>query len=235
MSPIPVVHTFYFAACRARTGIGSEDIPELVGMRIQDAVVFLGERHPQLAPILSHCRMARNQSFADKEEVLCAGDEIALIPPVAGGAPAVDTDLSAHILPRVSVLDAPLSADVAIRAVSHAGAGAVVVMIGMVRDHAAGETVTRLEYEAYIPMAVKVMSTILDEIEQQYTGIRTSIQHRVGDLQIGDWAVVVAVSSPHRQDAFAACALIIDNLKKDAPIWKREHRGNGVVWVGLGP
>ena len=92
-----------------------------------------------------------------------------------------------------------------------------------------------MEYEAYASMAEKVMHKIVEEVEDEFEGARGIVEHRVGDLQIGDRAVVVAVSSPHRKAAFDACQKIIDRLKEDAPIFKREHRDGGVVWVGLGP
>jgi molybdopterin synthase catalytic subunit len=141
--------------------------------------------------------------------------------------------------PRARVLDRPLSVDEAIAVVKHAGAGAVVVMLGIVRDHtargAATVGVTRLEYEAYAAMAEKVMGAILDEAASRWPGVRAAVDHRTGDLAVGDTAVVVAVSAPHRAEAFSACAFVIDRLKEDAPIWKREHGDDGTTWVGLGP
>lgn len=148
------------------------------------------------------------------------------------------------------VLERPLSVDDVIAVVKHPAAGAVVVMIGMVRDHTlrpaspadgdrAGASTTvgveRLEYEAYAAMAEKVMGQIVDEAAARWPGVRAAVDHRTGALAIGDLAVVVAVSSPHRKEAFAACAYIIDRLKEDAPIWKREHGDDGTTWVGLGP
>jgi molybdopterin synthase catalytic subunit len=140
---------------------------------------------------------------------------------------------------RARVLDRPLSVDEAIAEVKHAGAGAVVVMLGCVRDHTRKDgavvDVTRLEYEAYVAMAEKVIRGIVDEAEARWPGVRAAVDHRTGALAIGDLAVVVAVSAPHRKEAFAACQHVIDRLKEDAPIWKREHGQAGVSWVGLGP
>ena len=114
-------------------------------------------------------------------------------------------------------------------------ADAVMVNTCTVRDHAEGIGVESLEYEAYAAMAEKVMRGIVGEVEAEFGGTRGAVLHRTGHLSIGDRAVVVAVSSPHRAEAFGACQRIIDRLKEDAPIWKREHREGGVVWVGLGP
>lgn len=137
------------------------------------------------------------------------------------------------------VLDRPLLVDDVIAAVKHTGAGAIVVMLGMVRDHTRKDggtvNVQRLEYEAYVAMAEKVMSAIVAEAAARWPGVRGAIHHRTGALALGDLAVVVAVSAPHRKEAFAACAHVIDRLKEDAPIWKREHGDDGTTWVGLGP
>jgi molybdopterin synthase catalytic subunit len=140
---------------------------------------------------------------------------------------------------RCAIRATPVSVDGCIAAVQHPGAGAIVVMLGTVRDHTrkGGVVVgvTRLEYEAYESMATKVIDDVIARVCAERPGVRAFVQHRTGALAIGDVAVVVAVSSAHRKDAFVACEAIIDGLKQDAPIWKREHGDDGVSWVGLGP
>lgn len=139
----------------------------------------------------------------------------------------------------VRILAEPLSLDRCMKDVLHAGAGAVVLMVGCVRDHtrhdATDVAVTRLDYEAYEAMAHKVIAAIVRETDAKFPGTRTSVEHRTGTLGVGDLAVVVASSAAHRKDAFRACEHVIDRLKEDAPIWKREHGTDGVVWVGMGP
>ena len=222
-----MVEVLFFAACRACTDTDSAALP-LAGQTVERALAVLVERYPDLARVLPHCRFAVAQSFGDKDHVLRDGDELALIPPVGGGQqepPRV----------RARVIDTPLSVDAVLARVGHPGAGAEVVMIGCVRDRAAGQTVERLKYEAYVPMAEKVIADIIVAIEAEIEGVRGAVDHRIGMLDIGERAVVVAASAPHRAEAFAACRAIIDRLKDDAPIWKHEHRQGGVVWVGLGP
>jgi molybdopterin synthase catalytic subunit len=140
---------------------------------------------------------------------------------------------------RCAILSGPLSVDACIAAVQHRGAGAIVVMLGTVRDHTKKDGVVvavhRLEYEAYASMAARVIDDVIAGVCVGCPEVRAFVQHRTGALAVGDTAVVVAASSPHRAEAFAACAAIIDGLKKDAPIWKREHGEDGVSWVGLGP
>ena len=139
----------------------------------------------------------------------------------------------------VVVVDEPLSVDACIERVRHVGAGAVVVMLGLVRNHTRVDddvvAVQRLQYEAYVSMAEKVIADLCVQLASELPGVRAAVAHRIGDLVPGDLAVVVAVSSPHRKEAFVGCERLIDRLKQNAPIWKREHGDNGVVWVGMGP
>lgn len=223
-----MVTVLYFAAARERAGTDREAL-DLAGRTVEGALDEIVRLHPDLGPLRARLRVAVDQAFARPEDVVSEGAEIALIPPVAGGAPPPPLEA------RVRVLETPLRVDEALALVAHPAAGAQVVMIGTVRDHNEGASVERLEYEAYVPMAEKVIADIAREVEAAFEGTVAAVLHRTGPLAIGDRAVVVAVSSPHRQEAFAACQRIIDRLKEDAPIWKREQRAGGVVWVGLGP
>ncbi len=119
----------------------------------------------------------------------------------------------------------------AVAAVAHAGAGAVDVFLGVVRDTNEGRAVTRLEYEAYDAMAVKEMARIADELRARYPGVRLAAQHRVGSLAVGELAVVCAASAPHRGEAFAACRALIDEIKARVPVWKREWGPEGPYWI----
>ena len=95
--------------------------------------------------------------------------------------------------------------------------------------------VEHLEYEAFVPMAEQVLTTIAHEIELEYPGVKVAIHHRIGTLRVGEAAVVIAASAPHRAEAFAACRVAIERLKQRAPIWKKEIGESGAVWVGVGP
>ncbi|HEY8088157.1 MAG TPA: molybdenum cofactor biosynthesis protein MoaE [Polyangiaceae bacterium] len=133
---------------------------------------------------------------------------------------------------RVELRPGPLSLDEAVERVKHAGAGAVCVFLGTVRDHNDGRPVSKLEYEAYPAMAVAEMTRIADEIEAELAGVRLAVQHRTGALVVGDVAVVCAASAPHRGEAYAACRALIDRVKARVAIWKREHGPEGAYWVG---
>jgi MoaE-MoaD fusion protein len=216
------VTLLYFAAARERTGKGSETIELPEGATASDAREAACAAHPALRAVADKLRLAVDQEFAGGDRKLREGSEVALIPPVSGGS-------GPH---RVS--DDPLRVEATIREVEGTDIGAVVTFVGTVRDNARGKAVVRLDYEAYPEMAVKVFGRIADEVARKWPGARIAIHHRVGKLEPGALSVVIAAAAPHRADAFEACRHAIEELKKDAPIWKREHHPDGSVWVGIG-
>jgi molybdopterin synthase catalytic subunit len=180
---------------------------------------------PDVAVAREHVRCARNLHFCDWNTVVQPGDEVAFMPPVCGGAGDVEAGLSVALTTD--------GIDVA-ALLSHAGAdedGAVACFIGQVRNHGGGERVERLEYEAYGPMALATMREIAREARRHHRLTRVTLLHRVGELRVGEAAVVVITSAPHRADAFDGCRAIIDAVKRDVPIWKREHTPAGAVWL----
>jgi molybdopterin synthase catalytic subunit len=186
---------------------------------------LLAALHPQLAPLLARMRLAINDELHAHAEQVKAGDEIAVLPPVAGGAASAIECL---------LQEAPLSVDAAIAQVSHPGAGGIAIFLGVVRDHAAQGAVSRLDYEAHETLALREMTRILNELSVEYPEARISVQHRFGRLNVGDLAVVVAASAPHRAEAFAVCRAAIDRIKETVPIWKKEWAPDGsALWVNL--
>ena len=115
--------------------------------------------------------------------------------------------------------------------VARSGDGAVCTFVGLVRDHNAGRRVLWLDYEAFAPLAVKAFERIASEASERWPGARLAIHHRVGRVEIGEASVAIAVASPHRADAFAACRYAIERIKQIAPIWKHEHFEGGDVWI----
>jgi molybdopterin converting factor subunit 1 len=213
-----MVKVLYFAACRERAGCDEESL-DLDGLTVDEVLARLVDLHPRLGDIRSHLRVAVDAHFVDGGFRVSAGAELALIPPVSGGA----------FVPRVRVIDTPIVIDDVIAAVRASEAGAIVTMIGTVRDMNEGEGVRGLRYEAYVSMAERVIEEIVDDVTRGCEGARAAVVHRIGELSIGDAAVVVAVSTPHRQAAFTLCQAIIDRLKKDAPIWKHKtHTSNKI-------
>lgn len=130
------------------------------------------------------------------------------------------------------VTEEPLSLDEMLRAVSHPGAGGIVLFLGVVRDSNDGRDVKHLEYEAHASAAEASMRTISQDAEARWPGTRVSAAHRTGRLEIGEASVVVAASAPHRAEAFEAARYVIDTLKSETPIWKKEVFEGGAVWIG---
>jgi molybdopterin synthase catalytic subunit len=135
----------------------------------------------------------------------------------------------------ITITDQPIDVDAAISAAQSERAGAVNVFIGTVRNHAARQTVVRLEYEAYDKMALKKMEEVAAEARRRWPVEKVALVHRKGVLQIGEVAVVIAVSTPHRRESFEACQYIIDTIKQVVPIWKKEVYENGETWIAAHP
>lgn len=134
----------------------------------------------------------------------------------------------------IDITDQPLSLEPLIDIVKRSSAGAIVSFLGIVREQTRGRQVRYLEYEAYREMAISKMCEIADEIRQKWKIDEIAIMHRIGRLQIGEASVAIAVSAPHRHEAFAACAYAIDRLKEVVPIWKKEVWTDGEEWVRPG-
>jgi molybdopterin synthase catalytic subunit len=216
------VTLLYFAAARERAGTPRETLELREGATARDALDAACAAHPPLRPVADRLRLAVDQEFSTPDRPLRDGAEVALIPPVSGGTGAHRVQASA------------LDPGAAIAQVAGTGCGAIVTFLGTVRDHARGQRVVRLEYEAYPEMALRVFERIAEEVEARWPGARLAIHHRMGSLEPGGLSVVIAAAAPHRADAFSACRHAIEELKKDAPIWKREHYPDGSVWVGMG-
>lgn len=155
--------------------------------------------------------VAVNQSFASTEVTLQEGDEVALMPPVSGGAG------------RVVVQRNAIDVEAVLESVRRREAGAIVLFLGTVR---ADPGVGALDYEVYTPMALKTMEAIADEARTKFGALDIAIVHRLGRVSVGRPSVAIAVSAPHRAEAFAACEWAMDEMKKVVPIWKTEATRN---------
>jgi molybdopterin synthase catalytic subunit len=202
-----------FAALRERAGWSERELDGVT--RVADVWPALG-----LGDEPQGLLYAVNREYANRERELADGDEVALIPPVSGGA--------------FRLSDAPLSLEAVVDEARSDEAGAIATFVGTTRVHSRGRTVTYLEYEAYPEMAEDVMAQIAAELERRYELCAVAIHHRVGRVGIGEPSVVIAVSAPHREDALAACKDAIDTLKETVPLWKKEVYEGGEEWVGRG-
>ena len=197
------VHIRLFAGLRERAGASEValDLPE--GARVADALAQLKHVTGDI-PVV----MAVNQEYADDAMPLASGDELALIPPVSGGSIGV-----AH----VRVTDEPLTMDPLIERVRDPRAGAVVTFSGVTRE------VAELHYEAYVEMAERKLAQIVEAAITRHGLCAAAAEHRIGVVPLSEPSVTVAASAPHRGEAFAGAREIIDEIKAQAPIWKKEE------------
>jgi molybdopterin synthase catalytic subunit/molybdopterin converting factor small subunit len=202
-----------FAGLRERAGYSERELADVA--RVADVWPALG-----LGDEPEGLLYAVNREYADSGRELADGDEVALIPPVSGGA--------------FRVTEEPLSLAAVVDEVADESAGAVATFLGTVRCESRGRTVLYLEYEAYAEMAEDVMAQIAADLDQRYDLWAVSMHHRVGRVEIGEPSVAIAVSAPHRQDALAACKDAIDTLKQTVPLWKKEVYEGGEEWIGRG-
>jgi len=212
-----LVHVRLFAILRERAGTDRVELRLRPQATVADALGALAERE-SLAELLARLpvRMAVNRDYATLDTTLAPEDELALIPPVSGGAPPAD-ERSAEAPVHVRVCDEPLSLQALSEAVGDPGAGAIVIFQGVTRE------VERLDYEAYVAMARERIEAIMRECVAAHDLRAAAVEHRVGSVPLGEPSVIVAVSAAHRAEAFAGAREAIDRLKDEAPIWKREH------------
>ncbi len=225
------VQVRYFAVLRERLGASEETVQVADGATVATVLDALAARHDVIGQTRGRFRVALNQEMVGDDAAVSDGDEVALIPPVAGGA---DADAAPQRVARM-VHDRAPSLDACIEAVRSPDMGAVCTFTGMVRRHNQGREVERLEYEAYDDMANKVLARLCDDIEAEIPDCRLAVEHRAGKLTIGDVAVAIAAAAPHRAEAFKACREMIERLKQDVPIWKKEIGPDGAEWIGMGP
>ena len=199
-----VVHVRLFAILRERAGRDTLELDLPDGARVSDALAAVGSLADGLPLVL-----AVNREYAPPEQELAAGDELALIPPVSGGA----TTSPVHVALRAE----PLSLDDLVGRVRDPRAGAVVTFQGVTRE------VDQLDYEAYAEMALEAMRQIAQAAVDRHGLCAAAVEHRTGSVPLSEPSVVVVVSAPHRGEAFAGGREIIDEIKARTPVWKKEE------------
>jgi molybdopterin converting factor subunit 1 len=210
-----------FARLREMVGAGELERELDEGSTVEDLLKTLHAEYPGLAGLTTRTVIAVNQEFATPDSRLSDGDEIAIFPPVSGGVDSFRVTLD------------PVTLDEAAEMVVRPHTGAVATFAGVVRNVSGGKEVAHLEYEAYEEMAVARMRRVADEARARWPDIvDIAIIQRIGHLEVGEVAVVIAVSSGHRdQGCFEACRYAIDRLKQVVPIWKKEVGPTGEEWV----
>jgi len=208
-----VIRVRLFAGLRERAGWSERELDGID--RVADVWPALG-----LGDEPAGLLYAVNLEYAGKDASLVDGDEVALIPPVSGGA--------------FVLTEEPIEPGRVVEQVANDAAGGIATFIGTTRAHSRGRTVHYLEYEGYAGMAEKVMAELAEELKQRYDLCEVAIAHRTGRVDVGGISVAIAVSAPHRQDALAACKDAIDRLKEIVPLWKKEVYEGGEEWIGRG-
>jgi molybdopterin synthase catalytic subunit len=204
-----------FAGLRERAGADRRELELEDGALLRDVWPALG-----LGDEPTGLLYAVNRVYAEPGLALAEGDEVALIPPVSGGA--------------FRLTHGPVNLSSVVVEVVDESAGAIATFLGTVRATSRGRDVIALEYEAYEEMAEDVMAEIADELQTRYDLSKVAISHRLGRVEVGETSVAIAVSAPHRQDALAACADAIEALKARVPLWKKELYEGGEEWIGRG-
>jgi molybdopterin synthase catalytic subunit len=204
-----------FAALREQAGTRERDLELADGARVDDVWPALGLGDEPRGLVY-----AVNRTYVERGTALADGDEIALIPPVSGGA--------------FLLSEAPLSLEQVATEVASDDAGAIATFVGTTRRQSRGREVVRLEYEAYGGMAEAEMERIANELRERHDVLDVAIHHRIGPVEIGETSVVIAVSAAHRAAALEACREAIDTLKQTVPLWKKELYLGGEEWIGQG-
>ncbi len=224
------VRLLLFAALREAVG-KKEHLLELPSpLSLADVVRLAEDELPEIARYRGRLLVSLNQERVPMDAQVADGDEVAFLPPMSGGSASAGDRGE-----RAWLQAGPLSMEVLLKEVCGDDAGGVVTFTGTVRDHSRGQAIDHREYEAYEPMAEKEMRKIAAQVVKRWPEARIAMAHRVGRLAIGDAAVMIAATAPHRAEAFEACRFAIDTLKQTVPIWKKEFAEDGTAWVEENP
>jgi molybdopterin synthase catalytic subunit len=228
------VRLLAFASAGDAVGATELELEVAPALTVGELKARLGRDHPALAGLWGRIAVAVDGELAVDAQVLVDGAEVALLPPVSGGSATAERTAE-RAEERVAICEAPLDVGAITTQVAGADCGALVLFVGVVRNHHAGRRVERLTYTGYRPMALERLRRIVAELELA-SGARVAIAHRLGTLEPGVASVVIAVASAHRQEAYDTSRRALERLKAEVPIWKREHYAGGeAAWREVEP
>ena len=213
------VQLLFFARLKRETGLEQTlmEVPD--GATVRDVAKLVEDQH---GISLKGCMVAVNEAYASPDQELSGGDEVAFLPPVAGGTQeATHTDVTPE----------PLSLERADAFLVRPECGAQAYFVGTVRSPNQGKRVDWIEYEGFVPMGRKVMDEAAAAARAKHGELRVFIEHRVGRLLPGEASILIGVASPHRRAALEACDFLIEHLKVHVPVWKHEADEDGEHWV----
>ena len=227
------VRVLFFGVLRDLAGRSSDSLQLPEGGSVRDVIARYEREIPALKKHLSSIALAVNEQYASPDTALKANDEVALLPPVSGGAPSETPP--ATFGRCASITHDCIRTQETVDSLKRGQDGAALVFEGIVRNQTRGRKTLYLDYEAYEPMALQEMEALASEVLSKFQVRDVAIVHRLGRLQIGETSVVIAVASAHRAAAFDACRWLIDTLKRKVPIWKKEYFEDGAVWADGDP
>jgi molybdopterin converting factor subunit 1 len=220
------VRVLFFGVLKEMIG-KSVDLLDLAdGASLRDVLALYESQNPRLKESLPSLAMAVNQEYSGPDTKLKENDEIALLPPVSGGAPE-----AAQRRLYASIVREAINTSQTIASLKRGEDGAALVFEGVVRNQTRGRKTLYLDYEAYEEMALEQMESLTVRAVERFQIRDVAIVHRLGRLEIGETSVLSAVASVHRAAAFDACRWLIDTLKRTVPIWKKEYFEDGAVWA----
>jgi molybdopterin converting factor subunit 1 len=222
-----------FAGLSDLVGHREVELELLDGATVAHLREQLASQYPAVAPLMSTLVCAVDEEYVPNEHPLRPGDQVALIPPVSGGSPAGGGSARGGGAgsERFRVTREPLDPQRLVRLVRRDESGALALFYGVVRNHSQGRRVLYLEYDAYPSMALKKMQQVAEEARSRWDITDMAINHRIGRLEVGETSLLVAVSAPHRREAFEACHYAVDRIKEIVPVWKKEVWEGGESWV----
>jgi molybdopterin synthase catalytic subunit/molybdopterin converting factor small subunit len=216
------IRVLFFGMLKDVAGRASDSVSLPEGATVGDLLTYYEDRIPRLKEFLPSLALSVNQQYAGTDACLSANDEIALLPPVSGGA-----SRTAH----AEIVREPIDKQAVLERLKQPEDGAAVIFDGVVRNNTRGRRTLYLDYEAYEEMALKQMEELATQAMNRFEVRDVALMHRLGRLEIGETSVLIVVTSAHRAAAFEACRWLIDTLKKTVPIWKREYFVDGAVWA----
>lgn len=219
------VRVLFFGMLKDLASSSSETLELPEGSTVSDLLKQCEARIPQLKDSLSSLAVAVNQEYAAAATRLKSDDEVALLPPVSGGASEGESESHA------SIVRTPIETSRILANIKRGEDGAAVVFEGIVRNQTRGRKTLYLDYEAYEEMALQQMERLAEQALKDFQIRDVAIVHRLGRLEIGETSVLIVVASAHRAAAFEACRWLIDTLKRTVPIWKKEYFEDGAVWA----
>ncbi len=230
------VHVLFFGMLKDLTGRSSDSLELPDNATLHDLLTHYQQQIPRLNQISTSLAMSINQEYAPPDSRLKSGDEVALLPPVSGGAGQPDPVAEPARQSRyASIVYHSIDPQTMLEKLKQPDDGAAVVFEGVVRNHTRGRRTLYLDYEAYPEMALKQMELLAQQALSKFPIRDVALVHRLGRLQIGETSVAIVVASPHRTAAYEACRWLIDSLKRTVPIWKKECFEDGAVWADGAP